>query len=65
MLRGGITLALLNVLVVRLFGVLWSNPGCWIYRSIATEEQSITTHTLTDAMREHMMSCQFKSPGGG
>ena len=65
MLRGGITLALLNVLVVRIVGVLWSNPGCLIYRGIATEEQSITTQTLANAMHKHMMTCQFKSPGGG
>ena len=56
MLRGGITLAWLNVLVVRIVGVLWRNPGCLIYRSIATEKQSITTHALTNAMRKHMMA---------
>ena len=56
MLRGGITLAWLNVLVVRVVGVLRGNPGCLIYRSIATEEQSITTQALTDAMRKHMMT---------
>ena len=56
MLRGGITLAWINVLVVRVFRVLWSNPDCLIYRDIATEEQSITTQALTNAMRKHMMT---------
>ena len=56
MLRGGITLALIKVLVVRIFGVLRCDPGGLIYRNIATEKQSITTQALTDAMRTHMMS---------
>ena len=56
MLRGGITLALLNMRVVRIIGVLRCNPGCLIYRGIATEEQSITTQALTNAMRKHMMT---------
>ena len=43
MLRGGITLALIDVLIVLLGGVLRWNPVCWIYRS-TTEEQSIATH---------------------
>jgi len=46
MLRGGITLALINGLVIRIVGVLWWNPDCLIYRCIKTPErtQSITTH---------------------
>ena len=59
MLRGGITLALIKVLVVRLFEVLRCNPGCLIYRDITTEEQSITTHALTNAMHKHMMAWHF------
>ena len=56
MLRGGLTLALFRVLVVRLGGVLRWNPVCLIYRS-TTEEQSITTHGY-NAMLKHMMTCQ-------
>ena len=45
MLRGGITLALLNVLVVLLGGVLRWNPVCLTYRNITHgKQQSITTH---------------------
>ena len=41
----GITLALIKVLVVRLFWVLWWNPVCLTYRNITHgKQQSITTH---------------------
>ena len=42
--RGGVTLALLNVLVVRIVRVLRCNPGCLIYQTMTSEEQSIITH---------------------
>ena len=44
MLRGGITLALIKVLVVRVLGVLWSNPGCLIYRSTTHRSSNQSPH---------------------
>ena len=45
MLRGGVTLALIDVLIVLLSGVLRWNPVCRIYRSTKHgNQQSIITH---------------------
>ena len=45
MLRGGITLALFRLLVIRVVGVLRWNPDCLIYQSIKHgKKRSITTH---------------------
>ena len=41
MIRGGIMLALLNVLVGRIVRVLWRNPDSVIYRCIKTPETQI------------------------
>ena len=46
MLRGGITLALISRLVIRIVGVLWGNPDCLIYRCIRTPESTIKYHTI-------------------
>ena len=58
MLRGGIKLALISRLVIRVVGVLWWNPDCLIYRCMKnTGEVTINNHTcITGTMHKHMMT---------
>ena len=46
MLRGGITIALFDGLVIRVVRVLWRNPDSLIYRCIRTPESTIKYHTI-------------------
>ena len=54
MLRGGITLALFDGLVIRVVRVLWRNPDCLIYRCIRTPER--TQSNITQA---NQMQCSY------
>ena len=58
MLRGGITLALINGLVIRVVEVLWWNPDCLICRCMKTPEriQSINHSCIANEMHIHMMA---------
>ena len=54
MLRGGITLALFDGLVIRVVRVLWRNPDCLIYRCIRTPKR--TQSNITQAKQ---MQCTY------
>ena len=51
MLRGGITLALFDGLVIRVVRVLWRNPDCLIYRCIRTPKRTQSNITQANQMQ--------------
>ena len=51
MLRGGITLALFDGLVILVVRVLWRNPDCLIYRCIRTPERTQSNITQANQMQ--------------
>ena len=57
MLERGIMLALIDLRVRGVVGVLRWNPGVLIYRYGKTQETTINNHTcIANAMLKHMMS---------